>query len=395
VPNLATLLAITVFTPALAGCLLLLSWLQHRHIVALALWGAGFITASLALALVIVGRGTIPDFWSIVVGNAVLAIAYGILWYGARKFEGKDASIFLVLIGAALWIAACSVGPIYASPQARAVVIAAVAISYTLLAIFELWRGRGDDGWRWPIMLLLLAHAAFIPMQIPLAGAWEYPYTSAVSLLTFVIFEGAFVTICSAYLFGGLAKDRIAARYRHASLTDPLTGVANRRSFFATGERLLRRAGRARQTTALLMFDLDRFKNINDRFGHQTGDAVLTAFCRLAAAHMRPADLFGRLGGEEFAMLLPDSDEQDALRLAERLRSAFAATPYAVGGHAVTATVSIGVAVSDGVNSDLVALLKAADEALYGAKIAGRNCVIGAGQSPPRQSTKPRAVAVR
>jgi hypothetical protein len=93
--------------------------------------------------------------------------------------------------------------------------------------------------------VLLLAPAAAIPIHIPLAGAWTHPDPSDPSdldLLTFAIFEGAFVCICAAYLFGGLAKDRIAARYRRASLTDPLTGVANRRSFFETGERLLARA---------------------------------------------------------------------------------------------------------------------------------------------------------
>jgi hypothetical protein len=99
VPNLATLLAIAVFTPALAGGLLLLSWLQHRNIIALALWGAGFITISIATALVILARGTIPDFWSIIVGNALLAAGYGILWSAARKFEGKKAPIPLALLG--------------------------------------------------------------------------------------------------------------------------------------------------------------------------------------------------------------------------------------------------------------------------------------------------------
>jgi len=388
-------MAIVVFTPVLAGCLLLLSWLQHRSTIALALWGAGFIAVSIATTLVIVARGTIPDFLSIVVGNAVLAAAYGILWSGARKFDGKNAPILLALLGVGLWLAACSIGPIYARPEVRATVIAAIAISYTLLALFELWRGRGDDGWRWPIMLLLLGHAVFVPMQIPLAGAWRHPDPSQVDLLMFAIFEGAFVTICSAYLFGGLAKDRIAASYRRASLTDPLTGVANRRSFVDTGERLLTRASRAGQPTAFLMFDLDRFKSINDRFGHQAGDAVLTAFCRLAAAQLRPADLFGRIGGEEFAMLLPDTDAQDAIRLAERLRTAFAATSHAVGGHAVTATVSVGVAISDGADADLDALLKTADEALYRAKLAGRNCVKRAWQGSQPQPTKQRAVAAR
>ena len=83
-PSLSALLAITVFTPTLAGCLLLLSWLQHRRVTALALWGSGFIIASIAATLIIVARGTIPDFWSITVGNALLAAAYGILWSGAR-----------------------------------------------------------------------------------------------------------------------------------------------------------------------------------------------------------------------------------------------------------------------------------------------------------------------
>jgi diguanylate cyclase (GGDEF)-like protein len=392
VPNLATLLAIAVFTPALAGGLLLLSWLQHRNIVALALWGAGFITTSIATTLIIVARGTIPDFWSIVVGNALLAVAYGILWSGARKFEGKKAAILLALLGAAVWMVACSIGSIYGRPEARATVIAAIAISYTLLALLELWRGRGDGGWRWPIMLLLLAHAAAVPIQIPLAGAWLHPNPSEVDLLTFVIFEGAFVSICSAYLFGSLAKDRIAVTYLRASLTDPLTGVANRRGFFHTGERLLIRANHARQPTALLMFDLDRFKSINDTFGHQTGDEVLTAFCRLATSQLRPTDLFARIGGEEFVMLLPDMEENDALRLAERLRTAFEATSCTVGKHALSATVSVGVAIADRANPDLDALLKVADQALYRAKAAGRNRVTLAWRGSERQPIKGPAV---
>ena len=108
--------------------------------------------------------------------------------------------------------------------------MAAIGIGYTLLAVHELWRGRGDGMWRWPIMMLLLGHAASIPIQIPVAGAWKHPDPANVDLLTFMIFETAFVSICAAYLFGGLVKDRIVASYQQASLTDPLTGVANRRA---------------------------------------------------------------------------------------------------------------------------------------------------------------------
>ena len=350
VPGHSTLLAITVFTPALAGCLLLLSWLQHRRVTALALWGSGFITASVATTLIIVLRGTIPNFWSIIVGNALLSAAYGILWSGARKFEAKKVSILLALVGVSVWIVACSIGPIYARPEARATVMAAIGIVYTLLVVFEFWRGRGDQVWRWPIMVLLLAHAAAIPIHIPLAGAWTHPDPSDPSdldLLTFAVFEGAFVCICAAYLFGGLAKDRIAARYRRASLTDPLTGAANRRGFFERGERLLMRARFAREPTALILFDLDRFKSINDRYGHLTGDKVLTSFCRLATSHLRPNDLFGRIGGEEFASLLPDTGRHDALWLAERVRKAYEAFSHTTVQYAFRSTVSVGVAISD------------------------------------------------
>jgi diguanylate cyclase (GGDEF)-like protein len=385
------LLAITVLTPALAGCLLLLSWLQHRRVTALAIWGSGFITASVATTLIIVLRGTIPDFWSIIVGNALLAAAYGILWCGARKFDGKNLSMLLALMGVVFWLVACLIGPIYSRPEARATVMAAIGVAYSLLVVFELWRGRGDQVWRWPIMVLLLAHAAAIPIHIPLAGAWTRPDPSDPSdldLLTFAIFEGAFVCICAAYLFGGLAKDRIAARYRRASLTDPLTGVANRRSFFETGERLLVRARFARQPTALIMFDLDRFKSINDRYGHHTGDEVLTAFCRLATSSLRSNDLFGRIGGEEFACLLPVTARREALRVAERVRVAFEAAYHPIGEHRFSATVSVGVAIADDSSLDLDTLLKQADQALSRAKSAGRNCVE---QSPTKTNANSRA----
>ena len=390
-PNHSTLLAITVFTPAVAGCLLLLSWLQHRKVTALALWGSGFIIASVATTLIIVLRGTIPNFWSIVVGNALLAAVYGILWGGARKFDGKTVSIPLTLVGVLLWIVACSIGPIYARTEARATVMAAIGVAYTLLVVLELWRGRGDQVWRWPIIVLLLAHAAAIPIHIPLAGAFTNPDPSDPSdldLLTFAVFESAFVCICTAYLFGGLAKDRIAVRYHQASLTDPLTGVANRRGFFQTSARLLARARFAHQPTALIMFDLDRFKNINDRYGHQTGDEVLTVFCRLVTSLLQSNDLFGRIGGEEFTCLLPATERRDAFRLAERVRAAFEAVYHMTGEHRLGATVSAGVAIADDLNVDLDTLLKEADQALRRAKSTGRNCVE---QSPVRTTPNNRA----
>jgi hypothetical protein len=130
-----------VFTPALAGCLLLLSWLQHRQQPALAVWGCGFLTASVAATLIIVARGVVSDFWSVAIGNALLAVAYGILWCGARTFEGKAVSIAPALLGALYgWSPARSVRSSL-GPEARASVMVAIGMCYTLLAVLELWKG--------------------------------------------------------------------------------------------------------------------------------------------------------------------------------------------------------------------------------------------------------------
>lgn len=355
--NLPTLLAVTVFTSGLAGCLLLLWWLQHRRTFALALWGSSLIIGSIALVLIVIARNTVTDFWSIVVGNALLATASGIMWAGVRSFEGKRISIVLTLGGTVIWLVACCIPQIYIQPVPRVTVMVVIAVCYTLLAAFELWRGRGDGVWRWPIMALLVGHAAAITVRIPLAMTAARPDLFDVDLRTFVIFEIMFVSICGAYLLGGLVKDRIAGLYKQASLVDPLTGITNRRGFFQSGERLMIRSRLAHMAIAVILFDIDHFKRINNSFGHSAGDHVLAAFCRLAGALLRPTDLFGRLGGDEFACLLPDVTRQDALALAERLRRAFEAASHTVGGRTFSATVSTGVAISDDASSDLNTLL--------------------------------------
>jgi diguanylate cyclase len=196
-----------------------------------------------------------------------------------------------------------------------------------------------------------------------------------VDLVTFMIFEGAFVSICGAYLLGGIVKDRIASSFRRASLTDPLTGVTNRRGFFEIGERLLARASFSNKPIALVMFDLDLFKNVNEEFGHATGDEVLVAFSRLAPAQLRPNDVFARIGGEEFVTLLPNTAAQDAFWLAERVRLTIEAASHTVATHTVRLTVSAGVASLSEGTTTLEVFLRAADDALFRAKEAGRNRV--------------------
>jgi diguanylate cyclase (GGDEF)-like protein len=123
----------------------------------------------------------------------------------------------------------------------------------------------------------------------------------------------------------------------------------------------------------LLLFDLDRFKHINDTFGHHVGDRVLTHFCGVATAALRPHDVFGRLGGEEFGSLHPHATLEDGLDIAERIRSKFEATTLVVDENALVVTVSVGVATST--HQSLAEMIMAADRALYRAKRKGRNRV--------------------
>ena len=172
-----------------------------------------------------------------------------------------------------------------------------------------------------------------------------------------------------------MARERIVLWYKQASLIDPLTGVGNRRAFLERGEKLLHRTASDQQPAVLLFFDLDRFKNVNDTFGHHVGDRLLTAFCGVATDALRPGDLFGRLGGEEFASLLPHTSLNEGLDVAERIRANFEATMLEVDANTLAATVSVGVAMSTDQNRDLAGLLMAADRSLYRAKANGRNRV--------------------
>ncbi len=143
----------------------------------------------------------------------------------------------------------------------------------------------------------------------------------------------------------------------------------------------------------MLMLDLDHFKSINDRFGHAIGDEVLRVFAAVARSSMRGSDIVGRLGGEEFAVIVPEPMEF-AARIAERLRAAFEEAGATVGAHAIGATVSIGAATSYEPVTDISALIARADAALYRAKHDGRNRLHAAEDEPaPSQGARPLAAA--
>jgi len=178
------------------------------------------------------------------------------------------------------------------------------------------------------------------------------------------------------------ARKAMEAELTRLATIDALTGVANRRHFMELAEAELARVHRLGQPAALLMLDLDHFKRINDTHGHAAGDAVLAAFADTLRGALRKIDHVGRLGGEEFAVLLPGAAREAAVALAERVRKATLARTVAAGGNAIVATVSIGVATLRADDERPDTALARADAALYRAKQAGRNRVEAEADAP-------------
>lgn len=159
---------------------------------------------------------------------------------------------------------------------------------------------------------------------------------------------------------------------------DPLTGVKNRLALNETAEQLLAHANRMGRSLGVLMIDADHFKSVNDRFGHGGGDKVLLALADGIRGTLRAGNVIGRVGGEEFVVLAPDTALDEALVLAERIRHTIECTPLLVDGHLLQLTVSIGAAATLPGERDVTRLLQRADTALYEAKRAGRNRVMAA-----------------
>lgn len=172
------------------------------------------------------------------------------------------------------------------------------------------------------------------------------------------------------------AREELLRQLKYIAEHDQLTSLLNRRAFNERASSLLTRLTEQTRPVAVLMLDIDKFKDVNDTYGHAGGDRVLVAFARIASAGLRDIDMLGRIGGEEFAAVLPGCGPKEAEKIAQRIRSKLADTPIDLGdGQQITVTVSIGVSFAQQATPDIEALLLVADKALYRAKENGRNRV--------------------
>jgi diguanylate cyclase (GGDEF)-like protein len=372
--DIPTLFIISTCVTAVLGLFMLFAWIQDRSIRALAWWGAAYLVGGLAAALWgmhdVVSRALTVD-----VVYALLFIACGIIWTGARLFHQRPVRPFGMFGGAILWLIVCQSPMVHESDSYRTMLGSLLIAGYTLLTAFELWRERGEHLFsRWPAIVVLAVHGMVFLLPIPLIVLLpaERSFALASSWVPILALETLLFAIGTAFTTLVMAKERSEHVHRTAASTDALTGIANRRGFLDEAERLIRRQAWKNQPVTVLMFDLDYFKSINDRFGHALGDEALRLFARTAIVTLRSTDVIGRLGGEEFAAILP-GDLTIAASAAERVRSAFEAAGREIAGLSIGVTVSIGAATAYELPCDLLTLLVRADAALYRAKQAGRN----------------------
>ena len=165
------------------------------------------------------------------------------------------------------------------------------------------------------------------------------------------------------------------ARMYHLATTDSLTGLANHRHFIEQLSLEMKRTRRSGAPCALLMMDIDHFKAVNDTYGHEAGDAVLVQLTSIMRSALRDIDTFGRLGGEEFAAVLPGAGVATAMQVAERLRSCVEGNEVATRAGTIRVTISIGITLASGPDDDSDGILRRADNAMYQAKNEGRNCI--------------------
>jgi diguanylate cyclase (GGDEF)-like protein len=398
--DVPTLFTVSTCVTALLGAFLVYLWIQDRSVRALAWWGAAYLIGGSAVALwgiQITATFPLPIPLPAELPTALLFLAGGTIWNGARLFHGRRVRPFGWFAGMVVWLVAGQLPGFTEWTTGRIALSSIIIAFYTFLTAVELRRERRRSLARqWASLLLPALHGAvFLSPVLLMAFVADDAVTFANAWFAVFALQTLLYVVGTAFVVVVMAKEELVRMHKTAASTDPLTGLFNRRGFLEAAQRLMARRARRGQPVTVMLFDLDHFKSINDRFGHAVGDAALRVFAAEATANMRSTDIVGRLGGEEFVVILP-SPIEEATAVGERVRMAFALAGAKVGEHRLAATVSVGAASSAKSTSDIEALLDRADAALYRAKATGRNRLVAAEEPAPVDADDmPRTPAMR
>nr|WP_315466121.1 GGDEF domain-containing protein [uncultured Rhodoferax sp.] len=345
-------------------------------------WWLGTMMLAVGTVLFAIPR-VLASPWGLTAAN--LLIMGGPMYYAfaLRQFYGLPAQhrMFLPVLAGGLGIYSFLV--IWPHANVRIVIVTLVWLMACWQSTLLLRRQKGSDSshsrtvlqWIFAFVVLIASLRALFYLSVGLSSYWTImDDTSATNLLTPLLGGILPVMGTTAYLL--LCSERLRRQWEQAASTDYLTGLPNRLTLATMGKRRFADAARTTTAIAVAVLDVDHFKSINDRYGHDAGDAALLQVAGLLKAVCRANELPARQGGEEFAVVLEHQDAAGAVAAAERLRTSIEGLAFQVGDVRVAITVSIGVAVQCASDASFDALLSRADVALYLAKAAGRNRVV-------------------
>jgi len=386
--DLPTLFLLSTVLFLLMSVMFFITWHQDRANNGAMLHWAGAHLAGAPACVLLALRGEIPAWASIGAANVFVLLGFGLVLSGALTFEGRRRALPFALGGAVIWLLATRVPAIAESFPHRVILISLMIFAHVASAAVVMWRGQGREplpSRRFVAGLLGLVAVTHLA-RMGLTAA--VPPSESFAVLgrgwaAFIAVQILLQEVLLGYALLSLVKERAVFRHRRAAEVDSLTGASTRRTFF---DRASERLAADPRRGAVLIFDLDRFKSINDTHGHAAGDRVLVEFAAVVRARLGADDVFGRYGGEEFAVFRADADVGAAWRLAEAIRHDFGGLDIRHGGRRITATVSVGVAAVPMIEPDLDRLIASADAGLYLAKRAGRDRV-GAGEAEARGTT--------
>jgi diguanylate cyclase (GGDEF)-like protein len=381
----STLYLIATMMAAMLGAMLLFFGRQE-NIAALKWWGTAYLLGAASVALWTLAQNMLASHpLAGMVSLALTAVGFiacGMVWNASRVFHGRSPTLPGLVLGAIAWIAAVmTLQP--ESSALRMTIGAGIVAIYAALTASELWTERRRTlQKRWPAIVVPVLHGLVLMMPIVLGDFLRPEQVAFANSIWMTIFsiELVLYAVGTVFVIFMLVSDRAVTAHKTAASMDPLTGMLNRRGFSEACARVIEREANAGRPVTVLIFDIDHFKSINDRFGHPAGDEILKLFATIVLNSLRISDLSGRIGGEEFAALLPCALEEGVLA-AERVREGFATSGIVVDEGPVDTTVSIGVA-GGPAGTELEVLLASADTALYQAKRGGRNRVEAAEELP-------------
>ena len=323
--------------------------------------------------------GALPGVAAVVAANTLFAFAYAEMGRAVRVFAGgnpRTTRLEIALI-VALILIPIVFGYIWPDPRLR-LILGAPVLAWLSIEVARSILGR-DGPLRAPDYL---TGGLFIVSAIPMLLRALIEISPSPEIETWREFSrnlffltGSALPMIGTIGFLLMCNDRINEELSRLAMLDPLTGVFNRRTFEERAQRVIGEAARGLHPLSLLAVDIDHFKLVNDEFGHAGGDEALRLVVALMQETLSEGQILSRIGGEEFAVLLPGADEDEAAETAERLRRHLENSAVDVEGRKLVLKISAGVATVGPDTHNLATLLRAADRALYVAKRAGRNRV--------------------